>query len=246
MENAPVVYAVTFNIPPEIEEKYNKWSLEVYLPLLTKAGLVNEICKYHITKPNPESPDYLVLYHFDNLEAYKNMVASQVRRDVYKDIATTFFHRQVIWARPYWLLRSFKNDPSASKSKDATTIENAAVIHVEAPELSAEEKVKYDEWFVKYAYRVYIPVIMKVPGFRGYYRYLDTGEGPEGVVPSRPQESNYPPYLNILYFESAKVFEEYEGSPELASFRRDLKHEVSDSLINKWYIQYKLTQSWRK
>jgi hypothetical protein len=43
-----------------------------------------------------------------------------------------------------------------------------------------------------------------------------------------------------------KAFEEYESSPELASFKRDMKHEVSDSLVTKWYFQYELIKSWRK
>jgi hypothetical protein len=245
MENAPVVYAVTFNIPPEIEERYNKWATEVYLPLLTKTSLVSEIDRYRIIKPNPEIADNLTLYYFDNLEAYKSMIASQVRQDIYKDVATTFSQRKIVWARPYWLLRSFKNYSSASKSKNVPT-ETAAVVHIEALELSPQEKLRYDEWFTKYAYRIYIPVIMRLPGLRSYSRYLDTGEGPEAVTPSRPQESKYPVYLNILYFENLKAFEEYESSPELASFKRDMKHEVSDSLVTKWYFQYELIKSWRK
>jgi hypothetical protein len=242
MENAPVIRLFGYNVPPEIEEKYNNWTTEVYLPNLVKRTPVNEIDRYHIIKKDPAYPDYFNLWHINNVENYYKAQESAFLTDVRKDVGITFSKIEYVWDAFYYLMRSFRNSQSSRKEKEVTTIEDAPFVIIETFRLTPEEEAKYAEWCVRYANRIYIPLLMKIPGVKGYDRYRNAG------LPAfyKARESNYPSYLHILYFENEKAFEEYGKSPELASYKKALKSDISDSLVPQWYVQYQLIKSFRK
>jgi len=242
MENAPVIRLFGYNVPPEIEEKYNNWTTEVYLPNLVKRTPVNEIDRYHIIKKDTAYPDYFNLWHIDNVENYYKALESPFLTDVRKDVDITFNKREVVWDALYYPMRSFRHSRSSIKEREVTTIENASFVLIEAFRLTPEEEVKYAEWCVRYANRIYIPLLMKIPGVKGYDRYRIAG------LPAfyKPRESKYPSYLQILYFENEKAFEECEKSPELASYKKAMKSDISDGLVPQWYVQYQLVKSFRK
>jgi len=247
MENAPIITINAFNLPPEIEEKYNNWSNEAYCPNLVKLTPITEIARYKIIKKNPSYPDYFSLWHQPNLEAVFHRHETQFFTDFAKDIVATFSKVEWVWRRSYALMRSFRNLQGSTKQVDVTTIEDAPFILLEAYRLTPEEEEKYVEWHSRYANRIYIPLLMKISGVKGFDRYRYAGKARSSITASLGErESNYPPYFHIVYFENEKSFENYENSPELASYKKAMKSDISDKLIPQWYVQYQLWKSWRK
>jgi hypothetical protein len=249
MENIPVIQILGYNLPPEIEEKYNNWTNEVYLPNLVKLTPVNEVDRYRIVKKDPSYPDYFALWNFNNMESVYNLRGTPFFADLFKDMNITFNKVEFLWSAHYQPMRSFGNSQGSMNWREETTIENAPFIHLEAFRLTAETEAKYVEWSIRYANQIYIPLLMKVPGIKGYDRYRISGTKPPNaarIANYTNLESNYPSYLQVLYFENEKAFENYENSPELASVKRAMKSDISDNLVHQWYVQYQLIKSFRK
>lgn len=243
MENIPLIHLLGYNLPPEIEEKYNNWSNEVYSPTLVKLTPINELERYRIIKRDSSYPDYFALWHFDNLEGYLFRQDAQFSSDLGKDIRATFNKMEWVWRSTYYLMRSFRKEPPIAIEKGVIKGDNPPVIHLEA--FTSEKPWEYGDWCVKYANRIYLPALMKIPGIRGYDRYRNAGI-PLPPLTIQPVESNYPLFLQVVYFEDLQAFENYERSPELASFKKAMKSDLSETLVPQWYVQYKLLGSWRK
>jgi len=247
MENAPLISIIGYNLPPQIEEKYNNWTTEVYIPNLVKLTPIIEINRYHIIKKNPSYPDYLAFWHQPNLEAVFAVRETQFFTDFTKDIIATFSKVEWVWRSLYSLMRSFRNLQGSMKQEDVTTIEDAPFILLEAYRFTLEEEEKYVEWFARYANRIYIPLLMKIPGVKGFDRYRYAGKSMTSITDRlATRESNYPSYLQIVYFENEKAYENYEKSPELASVKKAMKSDITDNIVPQWYVQYQLLKSWRK
>jgi hypothetical protein len=246
MENRPVVMFRGRNVPADLRERFQNWLFEAYIPILFKVPGLEAVEQYQIIKENPLYPNLLGIYHYQNAQLLRNRHTSDDWTNVLKDMAT-FDRVEHFWGQNYHPLRSFAN-AKQSVNSDTKTVDTL-VIHIEALKLTLEEYEKYNTWFVKWAYRVYIPVLMKLPGLKEYTRYQRNDEFPEPRSHNfigKPVVTDYPVYVSVLQFENLQAFENYENSPELLSLLRIMNYEVSDNLKYEWYVQYQLVKSWRK
>jgi hypothetical protein len=242
MENIPLVVLIGYNLPAEIEEKYNNWTSAAYLPNLVKNTPVIRVDRYHIIKKDPVYPDYFALWHLPNIKDRYAMIDSKFRADLHEDLRATFNKVEYIWITDYLLMKSFRTLFASNSEIEHTTIDNVSFVHIESLHLTHEEEFKYIEWSVKYGNQIYIPLLMKMPGIMGFDRYRNAGIAPIRTVHT-PKESDYPSYLHIIYFENDEAFKQFENSPELVSYQRAFKSEVSNNPVSQWYVQYQLVNS---
>jgi hypothetical protein len=241
MENLPLMLLRGRNVPADLRERFQNWLFEAYVPLFLKQPSLKMVDFYQIIKENPLYPELLGVYHHSNINAFEKIHENPDWIAIFNDMNKSFSRVEHVWGQNYHLLRSFVNvtHPVANDPKSVDT----SIIHIEAFKLSPEEHERYKDWFVKWAYRVYIPVLMKLPGLKEYdhYQRLDVNHDvPSWNYIGKPVVTECPPFISIIYFEN------YENSPELISFKRAINLEVSNNLVPEWYIQYRLMRSWRK
>lgn len=251
MESRPTIRIGATRVQPEYEERYHKWYLEVYAPLLIKVPGAQGADYYQIVKENPQYPRRLFINSYANRMEQVKVRSNAIVIDVQRDIIATWTSRsESIWYPSYELIKNFRNQEARSGESALLKVENAPIMHMEGYSLLSEDKEKFETWFTKWGYELYIPWLIKLPGLMEYscYRLIDvdlTGApGREYYTPKRPVE--YPPYLSILHFENIEAYEHYEKSIELAGFRDHMKVPFPAGLDFKWYVQYQLIKSFRK
>jgi len=143
---------------------------------------------------------------------------------------------------------AFQKNSAILNGNLESEVENSPVIHLEGYALSDTEQKRYDTWFNKYGREVFIPLLMKSTGLIDYrrYRFIDVPSTGLSDIQTPKRSVEYPPYLSILTFANIKTFESYEASLELAAFKSAIQGQFPLGLNYKWYVQYQLTQSWRK
>ena len=149
---------------------------------------------------------------------------------------------EIVWSAVYQLVSGFRKTPAFPSKKLDTRIEDATIVHLEAYRLSSEDAEKYNKWFSDYAFNIFIPLFMKLPGIKGYDYFKNTGIR----LARNLRESDYSPYLSVVYFDDIQSYENYEKSPELATLRKNLRNIFPNGLNYKWYVQYQLEKRWRK
>jgi hypothetical protein len=165
MPNATTISIVGNIIPPELEGKYANWFNEAYAPVFMTIPAMLGIDRYLVIKENPFYPRNIVLYHRQNLQAVQEEISNPDRMAVVRDINTTFKKIEWVWYRKgYELIKSFH---SSGQNGEDTRVDNACVMHLEVPRLSPEQEEKFNEWFVLWAYPVYIPILIRILGKAG-------------------------------------------------------------------------------
>lgn len=242
MENRPHVVLVGRNAPSDIEDRFLKWYDEVYCPVYIKMPGYTGIDRYQIVKKSVEYPRSVAIHQYKNRNAIEELRKNPIRVDMQKSHDATFYGVEWVWHDVYALIGSFKNDPSP---REATIVENAPVIQIEGYRVPSAEQGRYDQWFMRWASRVCIPVLMKSPGLKAIncFKLLDLSMRWPGRTYS---QGEIPSYVSILYFENLESLENCEGSPECASFKRIMELEFPGSLNTIWNVQYELRKSWRK
>ena len=246
MENRPVIMASGVNCPREILDRYWKWQMEVYTPLLMKNTSLLGVDYYIIVRESPLYPKFLGIRHYPNFNSYESSLKTQVRRDINQDIdaSWTSHGRERVWLTLWHLIRSFRKEAATiTVDKEEKGIAIAGLLHLEALKLSTEQQVQYDRWLNEFGYEVSIPLLMQLPGIRGYDCFKNTGWRSDM---KDVRETDYPEYLSLVYFENLGAYENYEKSRELAASRKALKADVSGDPDFKWYVQYQLIKSFRK
>jgi hypothetical protein len=240
MENTPVINVAAAKAPFSEEERYRKWLYEAYYPLLIRYHLLSGLDVYTITKENGDYPTHMSIYHYTGFSEWENHINSTVWQDILKDVHTTF-HRDIIWMGVYQIISSFHNISLRPEEKAITLVEDATILHVSGFKLSIE-KEKFNEWFKGKGSRIYMPILMKVPGLKAVNSYSFTNRSTEPEV----RDPGYPELLFFWYFDSLKSFHDFEESPELAAFNESIKSTFSDGLTPRWYVQYELFKSFRR
>lgn len=189
-----------------------------------------------------EYPDVVRIYHYENLGAIGTALASPEYNAIIKDVDATFPSVRFLWQHGYMLLKSFRNEPSFRQDNAETMIENAPVMLLESYQLSPEEEKDYYAWLTRWGYEVYIPILMKLKGIKGYDCYRWAGIKPTLNIKS----AIFPQHLSILYFESIEAYEDYEKSPEVVALRRAVSYDFLKGLSPRWHAQYQLRRSVRK
>jgi hypothetical protein len=248
MEDAPVIRIQTLKIQPEYEQRFLNWTLEAYCPLLISLPGTPEINFYRIVKENPLYTRYFWIYHYINRQAPVAVRSDQKWKDIVKDIETTWSSRiEMVWFPAYEQIASIKKEQLNPVSTPFTESKQSPVIHLEGYAFSSNEAEKYDNWFDKAGPEVFIPLLLRLPGFREYTRYKLIDIDPTGLTVQRTKRPvEYPPRLSILTFDDMDVFENYEKSLELAAFKYALQAPFPPGLNYQWYVQYQLERSYRK
>lgn len=242
MENRPHISINGRIIPSDIEDKFLKWYDAVYIPTYMKLPGYDENDNYRIIKRSLEYPDLLSIFHRRNRKVAEEIIKNPTRIAIQKDQDATFSRIQFVWHDLYVLVESFRNN---SSSRESAVVENAPVIHLEGYRVPAAEQGRYDQWFMRWASRIYIPILMERPGLKAYncFRLSDFSLR----IPGRKyMEVEIPPYVSILYFENLESFEKYESSPSYAALKRSMELELPGSISTIWHVQYQLRKSWRK
>lgn len=227
----------------DIVQRYFNWVDEAYSPMMMKLTGVTGSDRYTILHKNPEYPSFGMVRHNESIGAYQNALKSPEQMAVSEDLNSWVRRgvREGVWSAAYELVQGFRDLTVPSGGKKDTKIENAPFMHLEAHRMNPEEQGKYNKWFNEYG-RVFIPLFTKTCGLKGYDYLKHCGF----ASAAQARETEYPPYLSILYFEDQKAFEHFEESPEQVSFQSALRNIFPLGLNYKWYVQYQLTQSWRK
>jgi hypothetical protein len=247
MENAPVITLSGRTIPPALEEKYNMWRGGAYAPLYMKQPGMKGLDDYKIIKKTLELPGQLSIFHTGlDFESYKKIVSTyQVNQDIARDVMVSFKSVVRFWTNAYELMGSFRNSQGSVETKDDTVVGEAPVIHIEGYKLPASDQVQFDNWFNVLASRIYIPLLLKIPGVKAtnFFRLMDYRS--PNYAWAHFVEKDMPPFISITYFENAASLDGFNQSVELAAFRRSLEVEFSGNLKTVWNTEYQLFSSHR-
>jgi hypothetical protein len=161
--------------------------------------------------------------------------------DIFKD-ATTSFQREFIWMGLFKLNRTFLSSSHVPEEKPTLFIENSPIISLLGFKISNEATDDFDNWLNEWAFKAYIPILMKLPGLKAAKFYAFTGRSAQ----KEAKDPDYPQSLIIFYFEELKAYDNFESSPELAVFRKALKSDFPSGVSIRWNVQYQLVKSFRK
>jgi len=113
-------------------------------------------------------------------------------------------------------------------------IDNQPVIHIVARTFKPEEEDKQNEFYEKWFYEAYIPLLGEVTGLRSANRYKIVKENPR-----------YPKYIHIFRFDNLKSFNDYNKSEEINAVRQSVDANFPGNDYT-WWVQYQQTLNWRK
>ncbi len=245
MGNAPVLSISGRQIPPEIEEHYNKWYDAAYGPIFLKLPGSRGIDRYKIIRKNYILPNVLGLYHNGSFEAQKKRSVNEDRANVIRDSSITFHQIQRFWYSTYELMRSFTNDSSSHERIENTIVDNAPIIHIEGYKVAETEYEKYESWFNKWASQIYIPLLLKIPGVKAcnFFKLIDYKDPVYADV--RFVETDMPRFVSIIYLENPESLDNFSQSEEFGAFRGSIELGFSDSLKIVWDTEYQMFASYR-
>ncbi len=249
MGNAPVIIISASKTLPEYRERYYQWVYEVYYPRRLQNPLLKGIDAYRIVKENVDYNPSFSIHQFGSLNDLENAYNSQEWVSTSRDRDTTFQQTgrsERFWSAAYQLMRNFTNPSGDSQTNKGQGTDDARIIHLEGYRLAPEEEERYDTWFTKWGYEVYIPLLMKLPGLRGHAQYKHTLVNIPDTDRKTKNFVEYPPYLSILTFDNLEAYKNYENSLELAALKGALRAPFPRGLEYRWWVQYRLIKSWRK
>jgi hypothetical protein len=215
MGNAPITFFRGHNVPPDLREQFKNWRFEAYIPILLKIPGLERVEYYQIIKENPLYPYFLGIFHYSELPDRLKRSDSPDWHAVMEDQAKTFSRVEPFWSKHYLFLRNFDNVSNPAFPEPKT--DDAPIIKIEAFKLSPDQTERYNEWFVKWAYRVYIPVLLMLPGFKEYIHYQKSEYDAAVLhkITGLPIVTEYPRYVSVLHFANQESCENYENSPAL-------------------------------
>jgi hypothetical protein len=249
MENAPVIMIGGNEfIKPEYQERYGKWVMEVYYPLLAKIPQFEGIDRYQMVNEKSGYPKNISLYQCNSFVSFEEVEKNSIYTSIMRDWKTTFVdtgRMELFWRALYELMRSFRSADFSPTSGQNTQSENGPILHFEGYRLFPDEEEKYSGWVSKWGFEFYFPALMRLPGIKKYnlYKLLDY----KFLEWMRPKGTGvHPAYLSALYFDSVEAYQNYENSIEVAAMRQALKEHFDRDLEFKWSVQYQQILSMQK
>jgi hypothetical protein len=247
MENKSI-RIIARRVQPEYEERYLKWTLEVYYPLLITIPEFEEISFYQTIRKNPEYANCLSILQYPDLDAQLKVRTNKKYLDIAKDLEAVWVSRmENVWFAPYEQTMSFNKEDDNPGAKPFSESTNLPLIHLEGYSLSNEEQEEFETWFNKWGKQVYVPLLMKSTGLKKFVqcKLVDlTTAGLNNYQITRTVK--YPSILSIMTFDDIESFQKYESSLELAAYNGALQTLFPFSIKCQWYVQYQLVKSWRK
>lgn len=198
---------------------------------------------YKIAEDNSAYPDRLFLWHYENVRALDKSGTDPARIAFREDQESLSkkYGAIPIWRAGYELQMSFRNGACYSPAgKENTLTDRAPFIHLDAFDIAAGKEDRLEAWFNGRGYDMFIPIVMEIPGIKGYDFYKWLGDRPEMET---AKEKDYPLYLSIQYFENAEAYNLYEKSPELAAFKKAIENTFPGSVTQRWSVSYLILSS---
>jgi hypothetical protein len=106
----------------------------------------------------------------------------------------------------------------------------------------AAEKEEFEAWFREWGNRIYLPILMKLPGLKAINCFTFTGRSSQPEI----KDPGYPDFLSLWYFDTPGAFRNFEKSPELAAFFKALKADFPEKIRLKWHARYELYKTYRR
>lgn len=222
--------------PPELEDEYNRWYDEDYIPSkVFKHPAVLEVSRYRFlegmqTKVKGNYARYLTIYSFEDEESFRTFEYSyeliEAKKCATQKWKGTEF--RVTFRAQYKPVRSWVGIAKAR----AGTIE---VIGITVPSKAIYE---FNSWHDE----AYVPILLFNPSLLGVTRYeLVTGIANPDHPFIKADEEKYPKCLTIYNFENPKSFQEYENSTEILAANDELQRSWKRGIITVILrAQYKL------
>lgn len=163
-----------------------------------------------------------------------------------KDQVSLFakYGAEFVWRAIYKCVFGFRNGAVFSTTeREATLAGRAPIVYLTALKLSPFIENNYEEWFSHQGYNIYVPLLMKLTGIKGYDFFKLIRNRPELEI---ARERDYPAFLSLLYFDSPSALENYQKSAELAAMQSAIQAYFSGTLNVKWDVAYKLNTFYRR
>ena len=236
MENTPVIFLIALKLPPDLYERYRNWVREAYWPLLMKTPWLKGIDTHRIVKENPEYNRSMSIFYFESLNHLENFQNSPEYQAWMKDVEASWAGRgEMVWNSVYKLIRNIKGSGPDISGENNT--QESWIRHIEGYRFSQGDEERYENWFARWGYDAFVPLLVRLPGLIEYARYKLI-EFKWGYVAGLKFPAPGPENISIFTFRDLEAFEKYEKSPELTSFRAALDIYFPRGLDFKWYVQY--------
>ncbi len=83
--DAPILYAVWFNVPQNRASEFNDWYETEHIPLLMKAQDWRMVRRFHITDGEPETWSHLALHYLTSKDALQSPEREAARKTAWRD-----------------------------------------------------------------------------------------------------------------------------------------------------------------
>lgn len=83
--DAPILYAVWFNVPPERADDFNSWYEQDHIPILLKCPDWRMVRRFEITDGEPERWTHLALHYLNDLKALESPERQEARQTPWRD-----------------------------------------------------------------------------------------------------------------------------------------------------------------
>lgn len=83
--DAPILYAVWFNVPADRAEEFNNWYEQEHVPILLQCPDWRMIRRFQITDGEPETWTHLALHYLNDLKALDSPERQQARQTPWRD-----------------------------------------------------------------------------------------------------------------------------------------------------------------
>jgi hypothetical protein len=123
----------------------------------------------------------------------------------------------------------------------------APIVLVKGLGLSSDIWEKYDIWFKEWGYKIYVPLLLKIPGLIEYCRcWLSNIRRDPLPKPNTTTNPDHPQDLSLIYFENLKAYQTYLKSKELEAYNQNLAVAFPNGLNYKWDAAFRLMNRFSK
>lgn len=237
--------------PSELDDKYNKWLTQEYIPNLFKDSNVLAATHYEIVKglSDPTHPGlaepkggyakYLTIYEFENEEKYRAFENGSAMKEALAKASKTWQNGEITikFQAQYRCRGSWMGQRQAK----------AGLIHITGVVVPEEADAAFNGYFHENT----IPTMIKNPNLLKADSYqlikgLNSSVAPFGFK----HEGEYPKYYNIYELEGPEVFSVYEHSTEMLTNNKNFAKFASAWPLGTFRLvmraQYVLSKTWAK
>ena len=93
-----LIYHLTIQCSPEMENEFNTWYNDVHIPLVMRGGMLKAISRYKVTDAiDTSASTFLTICEFENRAAFEKWLASDILAEAKADREKTMGGKDVVW-----------------------------------------------------------------------------------------------------------------------------------------------------